>query len=147
MKVLTKSIREATGLSMDQFCRKYLESDWRTFAARERKKRLNPNEALLICLVTGKNPLELFGMSTIELFCLQGKEVVTKHIQHILKEPDALNKINLILNNADGLRLNPAMEEKPVRPRRVEERPIKMEPKSVTKKVKNDDFDFVADVY
>jgi len=147
MKILTKSIREATGLSMDEFCRKYLESDWRTFAARERKKRLNPNEALLICLVTGKNPVELFGVSTIELFCLQGKEAVTKHIQHILKEPDALNKINLILNNADGLRLNPIMDEKPAKVRKIEEKPVKKFEPKIEKKVKNDDFDFVADVY
>jgi len=145
MKVLTKSIREATGLSMDEFCQKYLGSDWRTFAMRDRKKRLYPNEALLICLVTGKNPSELFGMSSIELFCLQGKEVVTKHILSILEKPDAMSKMNLILNNADGLRLNPVMtKEEKVKPKKSE--PVK-KPELKVETKKKDDFDFVADVY
>jgi hypothetical protein len=147
MKDLTKAIREATDLSMDEFCAKYLDCDWRTFSVRERKQKLYPNEALLICLMTGKNPVELFGMSSMELFCLQGKnKKINKRIKELLKKTDAVQKMNLILSNPEGLRLvtDMSQDDQPVvKKKEPKKEAIKKVTPVVNKASKKSDFDFV----
>lgn len=101
--LVTKLIREKTGLKMSEFCETYLDSDWRAFATRLRRNKLYPNEAILICLLTGRNPSELFGLSTAEVFFLKGKDKVRVRVKEILEQPNSIDKVNLIFNDPAGI--------------------------------------------
>ena len=117
MKGTNRFIIGATGLSMKEFCENYLETDARTFGSRLKKNRLYPNEALLICLITGKTPQEMFGLSAIDLFCLKGKHKgVSARVKDLLDKPGGNEKLNLILNS-DGLKFN--LEEQSAPQKRV----------------------------
>lgn len=105
MGPLATHIREATGLTMKEFCRNYLDIDFLSFRSRLIKNTIPyADEALLICLVTGRSPLELFGKQPIEVFLLNGKESITTRIKDILKNtpPD---KVNGILNDLNGIKI------------------------------------------
>ena len=144
MKDLTKSIREATGLNMDEFCEKHLDSDWRAFSIRDRKKKLYPNEALYICLITGKNPMELFEQSSLDLFFLSGKDGVTKRLKNLLKQRDAIDKMNLILSNPNGLKISMTQSDEPRKEKPARESKTEKQKTAAPKKVA-DEFDFVDD--
>jgi hypothetical protein len=106
MNVVAKAIREVTGLTLTQFCDKYLDSELQAFRNRLMKNNLYPNEAFLICLVTQKNPLELFGASALDVFFLNGKDTVTKRVRSLLEAPNAMDKINIMLNDPSGLKID-----------------------------------------
>jgi hypothetical protein len=140
MNDLTRSIRESTGLSIKEFCDLYLESDFRTFAHRRRSNTMHPNEALLICLITGKNPGELFGYSTLDLFFTKGKsEKVSKKIKEILASPEAFSKLSLILSNPDGLRIKLTDQQPPApqpkRQAKSQRQPVAVKPQEPKKPI------------
>lgn len=106
MDLLSKRIREKTGLTMHQFCVNYLDVNFPAFRSRLKKNGIPyPDEALLICLLTGYSPLELFERSAIEVFLLNGKESVRNRIKDIIKDNPS-EKINMILNDPSGLRID-----------------------------------------
>lgn len=104
-KPWAKAIRDSTGLTVEEFCKTYLDCNMAAFRLRDYKGILNPNEVLLICLISGRNPQDLFGVSAFEMFLLKGNETVSNHVKEILKQPDAIQKLNLILGNPEGLRI------------------------------------------
>ncbi len=91
MDLVTKTIRDSTGLTLIEFCENYLDSDSRSFSARLRKNRLYPNEAVLICLLSGKKPIEIFERSTLETFFIKGKSnQVNLRIQELIDNGSAI---------------------------------------------------------
>lgn len=157
MDSLFKHIREATGLTTQEYCKNYLDSNFQAFRNRIKGDALRPNEMLLICLHTGKSPEVLFGKSAFEVFFLKGKDKTATHIKNLMKT-NASEKINMILNDPNGLEIavpNLDVVSKPRKQRenKKEEQPIEQSPekkevvnlKTHPKQeiVKADDFDFV----
>lgn len=145
MKAIAKAVRKSTGLTMKQFCEDYLETTFHPFAARVNgTNKLHPNEVLLVCLITGQNPLTLFGKDAVEIFLLRGKkEGVNKRIREIISQPDGITKLSLILGNLDGLNFNvqkPEPKPEIQKPKKVKAEKIE-KPKEESKKTS--DFDFV----
>lgn len=129
-KPWAKAIRDATGLSIADFCKNYLNCNMMAFRAREQKGLLYPNEALLICLISGRNPLDLFGVTAFEMFLLRGDEFVSNQVKEILLQRDAMEKLNLILGNPEGLRIPIALAPK----KKKERDPLPKQIKPVEKK-------------
>ena len=118
MDLVTKTIRDTTGLTLVEFCEKYLHTDSRSFSVRLKKNRLYPNEASLICLMSGKKPIEVFELSTLETFFIKGKS----------KEVSA--QVKTLLDNAAVEILAPDLNEKP----RPEKKKVKFRSKVTEKK-------------
>jgi hypothetical protein len=143
MNFVAKSIRQTTGLTMAEFCAKYLDSEWRTFSVRLRKLKLYPNEVLLICLLTGKTTDELFETSAIETFCLRGKDSVNNEIRKFISKPNAADAVSKILGGE--VKLSAPAIRKPVPHKKVKSKRI-IAPKPA--KTKESDFDFLdADIF
>ena len=153
MDSLSRHIRDTTGLTMHEFCLNYLDVNFPAFRSRIKKNGIPyPDEALLICLVTGHSPLELFGRQAIEVFLLNGKDSVRNRIKDILKDNPS-EKINMILNDPSGLRIAVPDMKSIGKPRKTAEKKVKekkvkpvIEEKSVEMKVSKapeGDFDFV----
>ena len=102
MNEITREIRKATGLTMTDFCKVYLESDWRTFRARLKKGRMYPNESLLICLLTDRSPVQLYGETAFELFCLKGRKRVNDRIKKIVLQTKNAERLSVILSSPEG---------------------------------------------
>jgi len=135
-KPWAKAIRDATGLSVADFCKTYLNCNMAAFRLRDYKGILNPNEVLLICLISGRNPKDLFGSTAFEMFLLRGNEAVSGHIKEILKQPDAREKLNLILGNPEGLRIPVLIDP----PKQKLEKKARAAEKPKRKPVLDDDF-------
>lgn len=83
---LSMRVRELMGLSMDEFCRKYLNTDIKAFQYRLRNKVCYPNEVIYISWLLGESVADLFGMDFMNLMGEQGPEEITKKINKLFKE-------------------------------------------------------------
>lgn len=126
MRILTRSIRNATGLTLSEFCETYLKTNTPSFQARIKgKNELLPNEVLLICLITGENPKKLFGKDAVEIFLLRGKQQsVNNHIMDLIAKPGGMEKLNLVLGNLTGLRIDHGIEKPEHKPEKKEVKKI-----------------------
>lgn len=89
VKHFAKLIREKTGLSITEFCKNELNSEYKAFLARLRNGNLKPNEVIYIIMRTGKAPEDLFDKSLEDLFYFRGDQSVTERIKHLI---DTLSK-------------------------------------------------------
>jgi hypothetical protein len=106
MNDLAKEIRSSTGLNLDEFCQSYMSCNRQAFYIKVKNNRFPPNEALLLCLLTGKNPKQLFGLSVFETFFLNGKDEINKQIKAILADPGNMQKLALIISEDNGLKID-----------------------------------------
>jgi hypothetical protein len=145
MDSVTNTIRECTGLTLVEFCQTHLETDSRSFSARLRKNRLYPNEAALICLLSGKKPIEVFERSTMETFFVKGKsKKVSAQIKEILdNDPDLDVLMPSLMEKA-----KPEKKKVKFKARRAASAPTsKSFPKPAAKKIEAEgDPDFKVDV-
>lgn len=131
MKDFTKAIKTAIGLNFSEFCEQYLGSTTQAFRARTISGGINPNEAILICLITNKTPKELFDQTVAELLFMRGNDHVNNLLKQMLQDPDASQRLNRLFEN--DVVPNIAERIKEFAPKPKERKPKERKSKTISK--------------
>lgn len=118
MKPFRKAILESTGLTLQEFCERHLNSKYVTFSARLSKNRLYPNEMLYICQVTGKPFSELFPGNFTTNLLLRGDPMVTLKLMIHVQDQAGWDKLMDLLD-VDMME-KPTIQESIIEPTEVE---------------------------
>lgn len=86
MVSLVKHIKDATGLSMGEFCQKELHTDYKAWNWRLKKSRLYPDEILYIIWRTRKTVKELFGKDWHEMTIDNSNGPVVSEVKDIMSK-------------------------------------------------------------
>lgn len=95
-KHLSKIIRRVTGLTVPEFCTKYLNTNYKAFQYRARVKRLTPNEIILLSWVLGEPVEGLFGKQFLPLMYSQGEPEIEKQLVKMYQDADDIHKQRLL---------------------------------------------------
>lgn len=124
MKLLTKRIKEK-GLTLHEFCKNHLKTEYRTFQYRMKTNHYYPAEVVYICMFINDSCENIFGRSFQDLVMLSGPhEIRELAIDIINLMPDRYNELFGSVKPIDDVKL------------------ISKPPNQVTKDTKNNDTEF-----
>lgn len=100
--LLVKKIKDLTGMTLSEFCEKYLFSQYNSFKYRRKHKQYYPNEVIFISWFMGESVEDLFGMDFTELMLHQGNQEVGQGIRKMLLEatPDKRDQYFRLLSSS-----------------------------------------------
>ena len=77
---------------MEEFCKKYLDTDVKAFQYRLRQRRCYPNEIIYISWVLGESVHDLFGEDFTELMRTHGPDHITKKLKDLFNKASKKQK-------------------------------------------------------
>jgi hypothetical protein len=83
MKLLTKRINQS-GLTMQEFCKNHLKTDYRTFQYRMKTDHYYPAEVIYICLYLNDRCENIFGKTFEDLVLLTGPEEIVQAAKRLI---------------------------------------------------------------
>ena len=90
---------KATGLSLNDYCTKYLHCNHKAFSVRARLGRLYPNEMIFMCWHLNLRAKDLFGNGFFDVMMTHGQpgvQLVTDEVKRMFQEkPDLLDLLDL----------------------------------------------------
>lgn len=94
---LSVRIKQELRLTMYEFCEKHLNTDYRTFQYRMRRRRYYPAEVIYICFLLNDTCLNIFGESFSDLVLLRdGPGVTVEYINQKLQSADKKERDRLM---------------------------------------------------
>lgn len=93
---LAKLVMQKTGLTMTEFVEQHLNSKYKTWQMRQRKKMYYPAEVVYICWILGVSCEQAFGYPYSKLVMFQGKYGIPEKLQNIWKGADLPQKNKLL---------------------------------------------------
>lgn len=116
---LSRVIRRVTGLTVPEFCTKYLNTNFKAFQYRVRVQRLAPNEIILLSWVLGEPVEGLFGKQFLSLMQGQGDPEIEKRLLKMYRDADDTQKQRL-MGLLDGISFK-AVPQEPVNKLKADE--------------------------
>lgn len=85
---LSKRVRQILNIGMEEFCKKYLDTEIKAFQYRMRNKSCYPNEIIYISWLLGEGVEDLFGSEFTEMMISDGPDFVTNKIKSMFEQAD-----------------------------------------------------------
>lgn len=82
--LLVIKIKEITGLTLGEFCEKYLFTQYQAFKYRRKTRNYRPNEVMFMALCLGEPVKNLFGEDFLSMMAAQGAPEVEQEVREML---------------------------------------------------------------
>lgn len=96
MKNLSRITTKKLGITFEEFCRRHLGSEYKTFLMRLRKRKFFPAEVVYMCWLLEVSCEELFECKYTELVMFQGKYGVTDKVREMWDKANDKERATLL---------------------------------------------------
>lgn len=93
--LLSRQIKAKTGLNIEEFCERHLNTKYKTFQYRMRTKRYYPAEVIYICWLLNDTPENIFGDTVSALILFQGPPEIAGKLVEIFNGADEEKRARL----------------------------------------------------